>query len=235
LARALADCPIPTISAIGHETDVVLTDFVADLRKETPTGAAEWISSVVQAVVRDLREAGEDLIRAGREGLRNRLQELEQIRTRTTARPFLRQIEGNVQRLDEIQNRILRTVEQSFANEWNRTRQIRERLLLRNPVRLLKNKEADFEALRKRIGQVVDRRFREKKDRLEHLLPALRSGGLDQSLRRGFSVVRDSDGNPKTRATNWKEGESLRIDFYDGQVEATVDRVTKKDRKENGN
>ena len=45
LVRTLAKCQIPTISAIGHQTDFVLTDFVADLRAETPSGAAEWISS----------------------------------------------------------------------------------------------------------------------------------------------------------------------------------------------
>ncbi|MGE9291163.1 MAG: exodeoxyribonuclease VII large subunit, partial [Puniceicoccales bacterium] len=151
VARALADCPVPTISAIGHETDVVLTDFIADLRKETPTGAAEWVSSVVARVVRDLEATGEDLLRAGQELLRTRLADLEQLRARSVARPFLRQIEGNAQRLDEWQERIVRAVEQGFSRRWTDADQIRNRLKVRSPERVLRQRKLEFAEIRKQL------------------------------------------------------------------------------------
>ncbi|MBC2603318.1 exodeoxyribonuclease VII large subunit [Puniceicoccus vermicola] len=228
VARALGDCPIPTISAIGHETDVVLTDFIADLRKETPTGAAEWISSVVARVVRDLEATGVDLVRAGRELLRSRLADLEQIRTRTVARPFLRQIESNSQRLDEWRDRILRTVEQGFAQKWNEKDQLKNRLKLRSPDRMLALRKTDFATIRKRLQLVVDRRAKEKKEKVEHLIPALRAGGLDHTLRRGFAVVRDEKGEPHKKAADWKVGDTLSIQFQDGRVEARAEKIDPK-------
>ena len=225
LARALSNCPLPTISAIGHETDVVLTDFVADLRKETPTGAAEWISSAVAQVQRDFESLGDLLLRSGRESLRERLAELERLRARTVARPFLRQIEVSSQRLDEWQDRMVRRIEEAFISRWKDQSAIQARLMVKSPERELVRKNSDVESLQKRFKWVVDRRMQEKKERVEAVIPVLRAGGLDHNLRRGFAIVRDEKGMTAGRASAWKEGDSMSIEFVDGKVQVRAEKV----------
>ncbi len=225
VARALGECPVPTLSAVGHETDVVLTDFIADLRKETPTGAAEWISSAVARVQRGFEEAGRNLIQAGREALTARLDDLERARVRTVARPFLRRIEGNSQRLDEWRDRISRVLQTTFSQKWNEKDGLRNRLRLCRPDRALTLRSREFEEIRRRLRIAGERRMSEKRDRVERLIPALRAGGLDHALKRGFALVRDESGTLRKKASDWSTGDSLRIEFHDGRVEARVEGV----------
>lgn len=225
VARAVAACPIPTISAIGHQTDFVLTDLVADLRKETPTGAAEWVSTMVSRGVRDVVEARDGLLRLIRDHLRERLQELERTRTRTNARPILRRIEGEAQRVDDTRERLVWLLESGFARKWDELNQMRNRLRLLNPGKYLTLRKGDFAETRRRLDSVVSRLLRERKERLELLVPALRTGGLDYALKRGFAVVRDEGGSPRRRAVEWQAGDMLEIEFRDGRIKGCVESV----------
>lgn len=222
VARALAGSRLPTLSAIGHETDVVLTDFVADMRKETPTGAAEWISSTVARFLRDLDASGADLLQIGREFLQEHLRGLERLRERASAKPFLRRIENENQRLDESGGRLLKNLETAFARRWVDLDRDRKRFEKLSPEKVWRKRKGDFDEVRRRLESTVSRIERGKRERLEALVPALRSGGLDQSLRRGFAIVRDEKGNPRRSSSDWEADDKLTIQFHDGTVPARI-------------
>ena len=222
VARALAGSRLPTLSAIGHETDVVLTDFVADMRKETPTGAAEWISSTVARFLRDLEASGADLLKIGREFLQEHLRGLERLRERASAKPFLRRIENENQRLDESGGRLLKNLETAFARRWVDLDRDRKRFEKLSPEKVWRKRKGDFDEVRRRLESTVSRIERGKRERLEALVPALRSGGLDQSLRRGFAIVRDEKGNPRRSSGEWEADDKLTIQFHDGTVPARI-------------
>ncbi|MGE9291164.1 MAG: exodeoxyribonuclease VII large subunit, partial [Puniceicoccales bacterium] len=89
----------------------------------------------------------------------------------------------------------------------------------------LRQRKLEFAEIRKQLRRAVDRRLQEKKQKVEHLIPALRSGGLDQTLRRGFALIRDPDGNFRKKAGDWEVGDTLSIQFQDGTVEARAEKV----------
>ena len=106
LVRLLAGCNIPTISAIGHQTDFVLTDFVADLRAETPSGAAEWISSAFLAHRESVDEITNRFLRAPKYFFSQKIDRLDFLKVRLESSSPISQIERQHQHLDEVENRL---------------------------------------------------------------------------------------------------------------------------------
>ncbi len=222
VARALAACPIPTLSAVGHETDVVLTDFVADLRKETPTGAAEWISSAYLEFRHGLRGLAEDLSRAGRTALESRLIDLNRVRSRCVARPFLRRVESAAQQVDETREHLVRGLNRAFRERLERTARLKERLRLRRPERERERRLGDLRALGRRLGAQADRIVPPRREALEQLARTLRTGGLDRTLRRGFALVRREDGTLVRRVADLRPGLHVNLRFHDGEAPAKI-------------
>ena len=114
LVRQVASCPIPTISAVGHQTDFVLTDFGADFRAETPSAAAEWISSEHVRLLKKLEELGTRLREIPEDFLsrsHDRVQ-LNEVRLKNCS-PSSR-IEMQHQFLDDLESRMNRTIESFF-------------------------------------------------------------------------------------------------------------------------
>jgi len=224
VARALVDSPHPTLSAIGHETDFVLTDFVADLRKETPTGAAEWISSAYLEAQGGLARLSEDLLKAGELVLKDRLRLLDQMRVRTAARPYLRRIENSSQRLDDLRERMVREMNRSFRERMSKTGVLRDRLAQRRPDREWNRRKNDLRAIARRFSALGDRRLKERRRALEQLVRTLRTGGLDGTLRRGFVLVSDREGKPLGRAASVDPGSKVDLRFHDGTVSGRIER-----------
>jgi exodeoxyribonuclease VII large subunit len=114
LVRQVANCPIPTISAVGHQTDFVLTDFGADFRAETPSAAAEWISSEHVRLGKKLEELSSRLMEIPEDFLsksNDRIQ-LNEARLKNCS-PSSR-IEMQHQFLDDLESRMNRTIESFF-------------------------------------------------------------------------------------------------------------------------
>ena len=137
VARALADCPIPTISAVGHETDVAITDYVADVRAATPSMAAEVAvpdRRDVEALVRGYHAALND-------DLMQRIQTSRQhIRALTGSRRFSRPIDRlqrTAQHLDELTERLHRAARVQLRTAKNRVEALHARLALLDPARPL--------------------------------------------------------------------------------------------------
>lgn len=223
VARALAGAPLPTISAIGHETDFVLTDFVADLRKETPTGAAEWVSSAYLDAKNGLARLAEDLVRVGDSVLRNRLLDLEHMRARTEARPVLRRIENSAQRLDDTRERMLRELNRAFRERMQKTGVLKDRLAQRRPDREWQRRRGELQGVLQRFKGLGDRQLKVRRRALDQLIRTLRTGGLDGTLRRGFVLVSDRQGNAMGRVAPVKPGTRVDLRFHDGVAPARIE------------
>lgn len=194
VARAVAGARTPIISAVGHEIDFSLSDFAADLRAETPSAAAELISSsYLDCVARaqEARDRAEEIVRARLDELRGRLDSLGE---------FLRlnSPEGKIRsenlRLDEIASRL-----DSLA------------------VSGISKLKLALEALRGRLAAAVPGgRVALLRQRLDGYAKRLELLGVEKTLERGFALVLDCSGRPVAQASRLKAGERVDIRFNDG-------------------
>ena len=133
LARAVAACPIPTVSAVGHEVDVSISDLVADVRAATPSHAAELVVPERDGIQAYVNELHDRLLAGMRRELDARRERIGRIRLRT---PAQRIADGRL-RLDEVSDRLFRTADARIVRDRNRLKQLSGRLDAMSPLRVL--------------------------------------------------------------------------------------------------
>ncbi len=201
LVRAVAACPVPIISAVGHEIDFTLCDLAADVRAETPSAAAELISSsFVSGGERTARarEAMDELIRAALERRRERL---DHARSRLRLLSPRARIEQDQLRLDDLSNRALAAVRAGLERRRHGLAEVGGRFRGCSPE--------------PRIG-LASHRLLALGKRLQAASPA-------SVLNRGFAIVRDGHGRPIPRRAGVKPGQQLTNEFADGSVAVRVE------------
>ena len=201
LVRAVAACPVPLISAVGHEIDFTLCDFAADVRAETPSGAAELISSNHLAVVERVINAGgnmEDIIATRAEHAR---QQLDHARSRLRLLSPAAGIEQSHLRLDDLRNRLGSALRATVQTRREALGTARARLAATSPA--------------KRVEQ--------ESHRLLSLWKRLESASPASVLKRGYAIVRDEHGQPVSRAKGIKAGQPLVNEFHDGKLHVRVE------------
>ena len=137
VCRAIHACPVPVISAVGHEVDVSLSDLVADVRALTPSEAAERLVPDQVQVVKQLGNVRERMSRALRDRLDSATSELKQIAARPVfARPMVL-VERNIERVNDIEHRINRVIDQKTQLAESELRSLAGRLESINPLSVL--------------------------------------------------------------------------------------------------
>jgi len=196
LVRAVAACSIPIISAVGHEIDFTLCDFAADVRAETPSGAAELISSHFISCGQRLERAAESSGRAWQRAVENARAGLEHAGSRLRLLSPSARIEHGHLRIDELSNRLASVLEHSLQNRRHQFAQVSSRFDQQTPVT----------------------RIQQESHRLLALWKRLQSASPESVLKRGFVVLRDEEGRPVTRRAAVKAGQRLRAQFGDGEA-----------------
>jgi exodeoxyribonuclease VII large subunit len=198
VVRAVADCTIPIISAVGHETDTTLCDFAADLRAPTPTAAAE----IAVPVRSDL------LQRVGQLGLR-------------MANIVRKHVDLAAERL-EAQRRLMPRLSDLAAPHQQRTDDLAERLRQSLRTRVGKAEIAYSGPAMMLHPRLLHRRVEQKQQQLDALTRLVGSLHPEAPLKRGFARVTDADGKTiMSRAAAVKAGD-VTLRFVDGEVGGVV-------------
>jgi len=207
LVRAVAASGIPTISAIGHETDWTLIDLAADLRAPTPTGAAEFAVPVKDELLATVQDLALRLEQAPRRLLREYRIRLAEI---CAPRNLLEML---AQKLDERALRLGRGL-----SSWLQARHLQlTRLYLRSPLDMVRRQRDRLTSLEQRLTQQAALRSIEpQRQKLQRLAEKLDLLSYERTLERGFAVALDDAGHPVTRAATAPATMQLR--FADGSV-----------------
>lgn len=214
VVRAIAACTIPTISAVGHETDTTLADYAADRRAPTPTAAAEMAVPVRAELVATLADFAHRKQRCalrpvelGRERLEARVQRLPSAETL---------LQPQAQKLDDLAERLRRGL-------MDRASKGRERLgnLRLSPAVLTRNlRDAERALAGQRLAPaMVQRPLAERRERLAALQRVMRSLDPDSVLQRGYVRVTNSDGTTLTNRRVAAKEAGLTLKFRDGDLE----------------
>jgi exodeoxyribonuclease VII large subunit len=224
LARAVAASTIPVVSAVGHEVDVALTDYVADLRAPTPSAAAELVSPDLSAVSQRLGALGRRLAVRMQHGLQREQERLGWLEKRL-GRPEQR-IQQTAQQLDELEARMRRQLQQRLALPGQRLVQLQRRLTSRDPRALLALNEQRLNGLLRRLPLPLPRQIRDRQRDLTQLSHRLHAVSPLAVLGRGYSIT-FRDGAAVRSTADLRSGDVLSTRLRDGTVTSIISAVTK--------
>ncbi len=220
VARALAACPVPTVSAVGHEVDTTLADLVADVRAPTPTAAAELLSRVKEELVADLGAQRARLVRAWRGQLERRSSHLEARRARLSDPRRL--IGERKLRLDKLAQRLEERMRTLLSRREDVLRAQRERLDRGHPRAALHRMLREIALLEEQLTALARRRLAERRSRFEQAVGRLDAMSPLRVLARGYAVAFNAQGHALRDAADVRAGEEIRIRLARGLLDATV-------------
>lgn len=225
LARAIADCPLPVVSAVGHEIDFTISDFVADYRAPTPSAAAE-------IVVPDREELTDKLLRQSQQLKRLTLGRLHRVsdRLEMIEREWKRRRGGEnllrekIQRIDDLRDRMKEAGDDLIERYEQRFASYRAKLLTHHPERLLERQEHQIELLRGQLNTRVQVALKEKEAKLTRLDGLLRAYGPESAFKRGWSMTVDESGEVVHDPQQLKKGELINTHVEKGIIKSRVEQ-----------
>jgi len=226
LARAIADCPIPIISAVGHEIDFTIADFVADLRAPTPSGAAEIIVPDQNDWQRQIAGIAARIARVGQRALEDRAQELDWLGKRLMASSPAAILRRQSDSLRENRGRLTAAIRQQLLEQKNALQGANSALLRQSPALSVQRSIARLEQLSQRLATATSNAISDVGHRLAVLGRGLHSVSPLATLERGYAIVkREDDGTVLVTATGINAGEDIRAHLAHGELIATVKEV----------
>lgn len=220
VARAIAECTIPTVSAVGHEVDVTIADFVADLRAPTPSAAAEKISPDQKDWLRRLHEQQLRLSQSARRQLQRMETRLEHLSARL--RDPRRELQAKAQRMDELDMRLNQRIRQKLEQQGVRVDHLNQRLSAQSPARTLITANDRVVQLNQRLDASMRQHLKQQREQLQHMAQTLQVVSPLATLGRGYAIVKDDQGQIVRRADQLTAGQSIKAHLGQGSVYAEV-------------
>jgi len=229
VARAIAASRLPVVSAIGHETDFTIADFVADLRAPTPSAAAELITEAQHKIAEHLANQAHRLERATRYQLLQARQRFMRLPINRAEARVTTLLHRSAQRMDELAFRQESALVAQLRQQQDQVAQLAATVLRHDPRQALAEARERLQALRTRIDRSLDRTLKRA---------AVRTGGLDARLHslsplavleRGYALVLDEAGVVVRSAGVIAPGDRLTtrlaLGSFTSRVESTKDQA----------
>ncbi len=226
VARAIFASRIPVVSAVGHETDVTIADFVADLRAPTPSAAAEMVSRNQLELLRQLQNGQQRLEMAMDYFLANRTRRFTQLHHRLQQQHPQLRLARQQTVLERLRQRMNVAVDSQLKRAVQRQQRVTQRLNQHNPQPRIYRAQTRIQQLEYRLAENLRARLSSTRERFGNAVTHLEAVSPLSTLARGYSVTTASDGKVLKQTKQVKAGDVLTTRLSDGWVESEVKGVT---------
>ena len=223
LARAIYKSKLPVISAVGHETDFSISDFVSDLRAATPTAAAEIVAAGRAERLQRLSHARTRMVAAMERMIEDAVYDLDNL-SRTLRGPA-RELADYTIRVDELHSRMQRAMKKGLADRQSRLAATARALRSQDPRRRYEMQEQRLSALSGRLIAGARSRVDTAGHRLANADARLETLSPRATLSRGFAIALDKGGNALKNADRVKTGDDLELVLHKGKLDTKVTKV----------
>ena len=222
-ARAIHKLSLPIISAIGHEIDYTISDFVADLRAPTPSAAAEILVPEKDEIRRNLNNLNHSLNSKTINTIDRWHERLEYLGTRTLVNEPIRILAELEQSTDWKLETLQKTFFEALGKKEKNITNYDQRLTLSHPAKQLEEVLGKLKILNQSLDHSLSKKFNQLKERYQRGAISLKNLGPQSVLERGFSLTHDKDGNLVTSSKEIRSGDKITTNLKDGSFESTID------------
>jgi exodeoxyribonuclease VII large subunit len=232
VARAIYQSNIPIISAVGHETDFTIADFVADMRAPTPTAAAELAVPHIEELMERLLQRKTRLLQAMNGRYRYEMQRLNRVQKSYAFRYPQRLYEQKLEQVDKLTELLVRGASRLTELKKSHHETIHKRLIRNHPSVALREAEIRFERSQKDIQRGMMQILLKKQTEFERIISTLQALSPLKIMERGYSIVY-KDGNRLVKSINQvSENESIQIQLIDGSLLCNVQEIKETENRD---
>lgn len=221
VARAVAACKTPIVSAVGHETDVSISDFVADVRAPTPSAAAELLAPDSSGLRQRLEGLERRLLLRMRQLIAHQHLRLDGL-TRRLRHPGER-LRQQAQRLDDLEMRLQRALDRQVSQRREHLARLETRLAAQHPGRALGLLRQRLDALAARLPRAMRETLGTRRLELQSQVQTLHAFSPLATLGRGYSILLDERGQAIRSASQTQPGQRLKARLGEGELEVRVE------------
>lgn len=222
VARTIAASTIPIVSAVGHEIDVTIADFVADVRAPTPSAAAELVSRDTSVRAQQLSQRTDRLAHAFSRHLSRSLEQLTRLQHRLALQHPKARLQHQAQQLDELERRLHQSIRYRLQTDAQRLDRALEKLERYSPANQIPGQKAQLGYMEQRLIDAMRRQLRQHQHALALKMETLDAVSPLATLARGYSITRNERGEVIRSVSMLKSGDQIISSFGDGEIQSTI-------------
>ena len=222
VVQAIYDSNLPIISAVGHEVDTTLSDYVADLRAATPSAAAELVASDSSELLDKITTFEQRLINAVNRRNTALLQQHNHIQHRLAQVHPEQQLRVQQQKHDELSLRLSIAMQRLMAQATQQPKQLQQRLNQLSPVKVITKQQNQVQQQEQRLIHAMQSSLQHKRKSFVHLIEQIQLVSPLATIARGYSITRSRDNEVINSISQVALNEEITIQVSDGSIKAKV-------------
>ncbi|MGE6258972.1 exodeoxyribonuclease VII large subunit [Heyndrickxia sporothermodurans] len=228
VARAIFESTIPIISAVGHETDFTIADFVADLRAPTPTGAAELAVPHIEEIMDKLLNRKSRLIRSFSDIIRHEKKRLQYIEKSYVFRNPNYIYQQKMEKTDRLTERLIRQMNLIVQKQEGSYDQLYQRLQRNQPKQQLEREKEKHLRIKKELQKQLNAILKEKQQEFSKLITAMEALSPLKVMERGYSLTYNENQEIIKSIKQTAKGDKIQVKVSDGNIICSVKNIEKR-------